>query len=49
MIMRRLHGTLKRVTGDDNVYEAIVAGRTDYDLAKNFGTIVKALRSKPKS
>lgn len=49
MIMKRLHSTLKRITGDDNVYEAIVAGRTDYDLAKNFGTITKALRSKPKS
>lgn len=49
MIMKRLHSTLKRVTGDDNVYEAIVAGRTDYDLAKNFGTITKALRSRAKS
>lgn len=44
MIMRRFHSTLKRLTGDENVYEAIMAGRTDYDLAKNFGTIVKALR-----
>ena len=49
MIMKLLHSSLKRVTGNDNVYEAIVAGRTDYDLAKNFGTIVKALRSKPMS
>jgi len=49
MIMNRFHTTLKRVTGDDNVYEAIVAGRTDYDLAKNFSGIVRALRSRAKS
>lgn len=49
IIMRRFHSTLKRVTGDDSVYEAIVAGRTDYELAKNFSNIVKALRSRTKS
>jgi hypothetical protein len=48
MIMRRLYSTLKRVTGDDNVYESIVAGRTDYDLAKNFKNIVKALHNRAK-
>lgn len=48
-IMRQLSNRLKKLAGDDAVYEAIVAGRSDYDLAKNFGTITKALRSEPKS
>lgn len=48
-IMRQLNNRLKKLAGDDAIYEAIVAGRSDYDLAKNFGTITKALRSKPKS
>jgi len=49
MIMKRFHSTLKRGTGDDIVYDAIVAGRTDYNLAKNFSGIVRALRSRTKS
>lgn len=49
IIMKRFHSTLKRVADDDNVYEAIVAGRSDYELAKNFSSIVKALRSRTKS
>lgn len=44
IIMRRFHSMLKRITGDDKLYEAIVTGRTDYDFAKNFATIVKVLR-----
>ena len=48
-IMKRFHSSLKRLSSDDNVYGAIVAGRTDYDLAKNFGTIVEALRRNTKS
>lgn len=47
-IMKRFHSTLKRLAGDDNVYEAIVTGRTDYDLAKNFSRISKALHNKAK-
>jgi hypothetical protein len=48
-IMRQFNNRLKKLAGDDAVYDAIVAGRTDYDFAKNFSGIVKALRSKPKS
>jgi len=48
-IMRQFNNRLKKLADDDAVYEAIVAGRNDYDLAKNFSGIVKALRSKPKS
>jgi hypothetical protein len=48
-IMRQFNNRLKKLAGDDAVYNAIVAGRTDYDFAKNFSGIVKALRSKPKS
>lgn len=49
MIMKRFHSTLKRAVGDDGVYDAIVAGRTDYDLAKNFNTIVRSLRNRTSS
>ncbi|MEI7632566.1 MAG: hypothetical protein WCJ60_04600 [bacterium] len=48
-IMRQFNNRLKKLAGDEAVYDAIVAGRNDYDLAKNFSGIVKALRSKPKS
>jgi hypothetical protein len=48
-IMRQFNNRLKKLAGDDAVYDAIVAGRNDYDLAKNFSGIVKALRNKPKS
>lgn len=43
-IMKRFHSILKKTTGDDSVYEAIVAGRSDYDLAKNFSTIIDATK-----
>ncbi|MEK7599464.1 MAG: hypothetical protein AAB462_00300 [Patescibacteria group bacterium] len=49
MIMRQFNRALKRLAGDDGIYEAIVAGRADYDLAKNFSSISKALRHKAKS
>ncbi|MCA1806769.1 MAG: hypothetical protein LC687_02735, partial [Actinobacteria bacterium] len=44
-IMRQFNNRLKKLVGDDAVYDAIVAGRNDYDLAKNFSGIVKALRN----
>lgn len=37
---------LRRLAGSESVYEAILAGRTDYDLAKNFSAITTALRNK---
>jgi len=48
-IMRQFNNRLKKLAGDDAVYDAILAGRNDYDLAKNFSGIVKALRSRTKS
>ncbi len=48
-IMRQFNNRLKKLVGDDAVFDAIVAGRTDYDLAKNFSGIAKALRSRAKS
>jgi hypothetical protein len=45
-IMKRFHAALKAAAGDDGVYEAIAAGRTDYNLAKNFSSISRALRKK---
>jgi hypothetical protein len=45
-IMRRINRTIKDLAGDAGVYEAIVTGRSDYDLASNFGTISAALRGK---
>jgi hypothetical protein len=44
IIMKLLHSKLKTVTGDDSLYDAIVVGRSDYELAKNFGKITAALR-----
>ncbi len=49
MIMKQFNRTLKRLAGDDSIYDAIVAGRSDYDLAKNFSSITKALRNRAKS
>ena len=46
MIMKQFNRILIRLAGDDGIYDAITAGRTDYDLAKNFNNIVKALRSR---
>lgn len=48
-IMKQFSRTLKRLVGDDSVYDAIVTGRSDYDLAKNFSSIAKALRNRAKS
>jgi len=48
-IMRQFNNRLKKLVGDDAVYDAIVAGRNDYDLAKNFGAITKALRNRASS
>lgn len=49
MIIKRIHSSLKRVAGNYNVYEAVVVGRTDYDLAMNFSDIVRALRNNTKN
>jgi hypothetical protein len=49
IIMKRFNRTLKRLAVDDSIYDAIVAGRSDYDLAKNFRGITMALRSSAKS
>ena len=46
MIMKQLNNRLRKLVGDDAIYEAIVAGRSDYDLAKNFASITEALRTK---
>jgi hypothetical protein len=49
-IMRKLRQRLEKlVDGDQAVYDAIMVGRNDYDLARNFSGIVNALRTKPKS
>lgn len=46
MIMRQFNNRLKKLAANEDVYQAIVIGRSDYDLAKNFSSISRALRSK---
>lgn len=48
-IMRRFHDRLKKCVDDESIYEAIIAGRSDYDIAKNFSGIIKALNGRTKS
>jgi len=45
-IMRSMNRTIKRLAGDDAVAEAIVAGRSEYDLATSFQAITSALRKR---
>lgn len=45
-ILRTMNRTLKNAAGDPAIYDAIVAGRSDYDLAQNFRAITTALRKK---
>jgi hypothetical protein len=48
-IVRSMTRSIKRLAGDDAVAEAIVAGRSEYDLATSFQAITMALRKRQKS
>ncbi|MET1033170.1 MAG: hypothetical protein ABWX94_01600 [Candidatus Saccharimonadales bacterium] len=43
-IVRSMTRSIKQLAGNDAVAEAIVAGRSEYDLATNFQAIIGALR-----
>lgn len=45
-IMRRMKLSIKSLAGDPAVYEAIIAGRSDYDLALNYQTITSVLHGR---
>ena len=46
VIMRTMKRTIKRLAGDEADAKAIMAGRSDYDLAASFGEITRELRGK---
>jgi len=45
-ILRTMKSKLKNAAGDPAIYDAVVAGHSDYDLAQNFRTIITALRKR---
>lgn len=47
-IMRAMHRRIKSLTNDEAIHTAIVAGRSEYDLAINFQDITAALRKRTK-
>lgn len=43
VIIRTMHHRIKKLAGDEAIYTAVIAGRSDYDLASSFGAITAAL------
>lgn len=44
VIVKKMHREIQKLAGNEQVYGAIIAGRTDYDVAKNFTAIRQSLK-----
>lgn len=44
LMVQKMHREIQKLVDNEQVYNAVVAGRSDYDLAKNFNAIRQSLR-----
>lgn len=44
LMVQKMHREVQKLAGNEQIYNAVVAGRSDYDLAKNFTAIRQSLK-----